>query len=232
MSTNPEHQPDPQATPHLPATDDQADEPDPWERQPGESKRHYDQFVHFRDTRRPRSLRDVANRLHMHPVSIRRTAARWDWQRRVAAWDDHLDAVYVEEIHEARRRAAREDMIILARMREITMRKLLQPGETTAHLNFDQLGKMARWIDSHMKHARVLYGDPTEHVTVSGPGGGPILTEDWTTLTDEQKRARLHEAAKAAMRRLEAIAETSTPEPTPTAATGQHSPDQKETSHD
>lgn len=206
---------------NLPATDDQVDEPEPWERQHGESKKHYDQFIRFRDQPRPRSLRRVAEQLRMHPVSIRRTAAANGWQDRAIAWDNHLDTVYVAEIHEARRRAAREDMAILAKMRELTMRRLTD-ADIEHLLDVDSMAKLARWIDSHMKHTRVLFGDPTEHVTVSGPGGGPVLTEDWTDLTDDQKRTRLQEATEAALRRLAAIQETSTPYEPATPATGQH----------
>ena len=44
-------------------------------------------------------------------------------------------------------------------------------------------------------------GDPHQTIAVTGPAGGPIVTEDITGLTDEERRVRLREVASELARR-------------------------------
>ena len=86
--------------------------PEPWLRQPGESKVAFEAFTVYREQTGRRSMRMVAQRLGKSITLMTRWAARWHWTQRVRAWDDHLAAIDVEEqrheIRATRKRAAQQ----------------------------------------------------------------------------------------------------------------------------
>jgi hypothetical protein len=87
---------------------------EPWERQPGESERHYSYFAHYRDTGRTRTLANAAEALAAMGARLsyrhaRNLAARWSWLDRAAAWDREQDRVYAAEMAGKRRELAERE---------------------------------------------------------------------------------------------------------------------------
>ena len=61
-----------------------------WDRQPGESGRCYEQFLIYRDMKN-RSMRAVAERLHLHPTAVRLNGSKWSWVSRALDYDNYLE---------------------------------------------------------------------------------------------------------------------------------------------
>lgn len=63
----------------------------PWDRQPGEPARAFQQFVLYRDMGPTRSPSRVASSLSLTRQAVQQKATAWAWVNRCAAWDRHLD---------------------------------------------------------------------------------------------------------------------------------------------
>lgn len=62
-----------------------------WEQQPGEPDRAYQAMTAFRLHALPRpQLPSMAEGLGLKINSLQHWSAKWDWTRRVAAWDEHV----------------------------------------------------------------------------------------------------------------------------------------------
>lgn len=90
-------------------------QPEPWERQPGESSKAYEAFCLYRDMGPgERSTRKVAKKLNKSLTQIGKWSSRWNWVERAAAWDDELDrqarlaqAKAIKEMNERHAKQAR-----------------------------------------------------------------------------------------------------------------------------
>ncbi|MGC5411619.1 hypothetical protein ACPXCX_49355, partial [Streptomyces sp. DT225] len=175
---------------------------DPWERQPKESARKHGQFVTYRDLGRARTLAKAAQSLTLAHGHVRNTAAENRWRERVEAWDRHLDRLYEATWLEERRKAAESDAKILG----AAIGKLAQRLGT---LRADELspGDFIRLMDVAMRHRRVLFGDPTETIAVTGQGGNPLAVQlaEFAQMPEEQRRVRLADLAASVNRRLRAV---------------------------
>ncbi|MGA5599618.1 hypothetical protein ACPCUF_01030 [Streptomyces griseoincarnatus] len=175
---------------------------DPWERQPGESAHKHGQFATYRDLGRTRTLTDAAQRLTVAYGHVRNLAAQYRWRERVEAYDRHLDRQYEAMWLEERRKAAETDAKILgAAIGKLAQRLTsLNPAELTA-------GDFIRLMDVAMRHRRVLFGDPTETIAVTGDGSNALAKqfEDFAQMTPEQRRARLGELAASVNQRIKAV---------------------------
>ncbi|MGC0418394.1 hypothetical protein [Embleya sp. AB8] len=175
---------------------------DPWERQPGESARKYGQFVTYRDLGRARTLAKTAQKLTLVYGHVKNVAAEFRWRERVEAYDRHLDRLYEATWVEERRKAAEADAKILG----AAIGKLAQRLGT---LRADDLspGDFIRLMDVAMRHRRVLFGDPTETIAVTGQGGNPLSVQlaEFARMPEEQRRVRLADLAEAVTRRLRAV---------------------------
>lgn len=175
---------------------------DPWERQPGESAHKHGQLVTYRDLGRTRTLTETARRLTLAYGHVRNLAAQFRWRERVEAWDRHLDRQYEAMWLEERRKAAETDAKILgAAIGKLAQRLTsLNPAELTA-------GDFIRLMDVAMRHRRVLFGDPTETIAVTGDGSNALAKqfEDFAQMTPEQRRARLGELAASVNQRIRAV---------------------------
>jgi hypothetical protein len=67
-------------------------------------------------------------------------------------------------------------------------------------------GDVIRLMDVAMRHRRVLFGDPTDTIAVTGPGSSPLAAEfnEFADLPAEERRARLADLAAAVARRVAA----------------------------
>jgi len=174
---------------------------EPWDQQPREVAKQYERFLRFRDLGRMRSL-TTANKVlteigdELTYGYIRIQSHIYRWTERAQAWDRHQDELDRDRITQARR-----DMIdrhqkiagALAKKALGALRVLenadLEPSDIVRFL------KLATDLE-----VRAL-GEPNQTIAVTGPAGGPILTEDITNLTDEERRMRLKEVAAELARR-------------------------------
>lgn len=175
---------------------------DPWERQQGETVRRHGQFVTYRDLGRARTLAKAAESLTLAYGHVKNTAAEFRWRERVEAWDRHLDRLYEATWLEERRKAAESDAKILG----AAIGKLAQRLGT---LRAEELsaGDFIRLMDVAMRHRRVLFGDPTETIAVTGQGGNPLAVQlaEFAQMPEELRRVRLADLAEAVNRRLRAV---------------------------
>ncbi|MEU5452588.1 MULTISPECIES: hypothetical protein [Streptomyces] len=176
---------------------------DLWEQQkPRESARKHGQFITYRDLGRARTLAKAAESLTLAHGHVRNTAAEFRWRERVQAWDQHLDRMYEATWLEERRKAAESDAKILgAAIGKLAQRLGTLRAEELSPSDFIRL------MDVAMRHRRVLFGDPTETIALTGQGGSPLavhLTE-FSEMPPEQRRVRLAHLTASVDRRLRAI---------------------------
>lgn len=175
---------------------------DPWERHPNETPHKHGQFVTYRDIGRTRTLTEAAQRLTLAYGHVRNLAAQYRWRERVEAYDRHLDRQYEAMWLEERRKAAETDAKILG----AAIGKLAQRLGT---LRADELsaGDFIRLMDVAMRHRRVLFGDPTETIAVTGDGSNPLAQQfaEFAQMPPEQRRARLADLAASVNQRIKAV---------------------------
>jgi len=174
---------------------------DAWERQPKESLKRYNQFCDYRDMGRTRTLLKVAEKLALNARHVRQTAADFRWTDRVEAFDRHRDHLHEQQWLEERRKAAEDDAKILsAAIGKVVGRLANLKGEDLA------VGDMIRLMDVVMRHRRLLYGDPTATVAVTGPGGDPVTVQlaEFAGMPTDQRRAAIADMLAAVARRTQA----------------------------
>ncbi|WP_406321836.1 hypothetical protein [Streptomyces sp. NBC_00519] len=175
---------------------------DPWERHPNETAHKHGQFVTYRDVGRTRTLTEAAQRLTLAYGHVRNLAAQYRWRERVEAYDRHLDRQYEAMWLEERRKAAETDAKILG----AAIGKLAQ---RLGSLRADELsaGDFIRLMDVAMRHRRVLFGDPTETIAVTGDGSNPLAQQfaEFAQMPAEQRRARLADLAASVNQRIKAV---------------------------
>ncbi|MFF4292108.1 hypothetical protein ACFY0N_00455 [Streptomyces vinaceus] len=175
---------------------------DPWEKQQGETPHRYGQFVTYKDLGRARTLSKAAETLTLAYGHVKNTAAEFRWRERVEAWDRHMDLLYEATWLEERRKAAESDARILG----AAIGKLAQRLST---LRAEELsaGDFIRLMDVAMRHRRVLFGDPTETIALTGQGGNPLAVQlaEFAQLPADQRRVRLADLAASVNRRLRAV---------------------------
>jgi hypothetical protein len=175
---------------------------DPWERQPSESARKHGQLMMYRDLGRARTLAKAAEKLTLAHGHVRNLAAQYRWRERAEAWDRHLDRLYEATWLEERRKAAEADAKILG----AAIGKLAQRLGTLRAEDLSP-GDFIRLMDVAMRHRRVLFGDPTETIAVTGSGGNPLAVQlaEFAQMPEELRRVRLADLAEAVNRRLRAV---------------------------
>ncbi|WNI20397.1 hypothetical protein [Actinacidiphila sp. ITFR-21] len=175
---------------------------DPWERQPKESALKYGQFMTFRDLGRARTLTKAAEKLTLAHGHVRNVAAEFRWRERVEAYDRHLDRLYEATWLEERRKAAETDAKILGAVTGKLAQRLM-----TLRAEDLSVGDFIRLTDVTMRHRRVLFGDPTETIAITGQGGNPLAVQiaEFAQMPAEQRRVRIEELAAAVQRRTRAL---------------------------
>ncbi|MEZ0073567.1 hypothetical protein [Planotetraspora sp. GP83] len=175
---------------------------DPWDKQPGESPKKYQQFVAYRDLGLTRTLTKAAETLTLSYGHVKNVASWNRWVERAAAWDAHLTEQYLAKLEEERRRAAEADAAILRAMTGMV-------GKALPHLRPETLtwGEFTRLAETTMRLRRQLYGDPTSTVAITGPAGDPLTVQvaEFAELPPAQRRTRLAELAAAVTRRVAAL---------------------------
>lgn len=174
---------------------------DPWDQQPRESSKQYERFLRFRTLGRMRSLTTTNKVLteigdELTYGTIRVQSHLYRWTERAQAWDRNQDELDHERVIQARRDMIDRHQKIAGALttKALTALRVLQnadldPADVVRFL------KLATDLE-----IRAL-GEPNQTIAVTGPAGGPIVTEDITNLTDDERRLRLKEVAAELARR-------------------------------
>lgn len=108
------------------------------------------------------------------------------WEKRASAWDDHQQALALEQETKARlaKRKQRRAMLDRTFYNVTTMLGKLDPAQfNPASLNQDELVKATAQLTNAARvisdQLRIEYDDtPAQKIQHSGPEGGPIVIED------------------------------------------------------
>lgn len=172
---------------------------EPWDQQPKETSRQYERFLRFRDLGRMRSL-TTANKVlteigdELTYGTIRVQSHLYRWTERAQAWDRRQDELDRDRITQARR-----DMIDRHQKIAGTLTvKALTALRTTTELDPIDIIRFLKLATDLEKQA---LGEPNQTIAVTGPAGGPIVTEDITNLSTEERRVRLKDIASELARR-------------------------------
>jgi hypothetical protein len=176
---------------------------DPWDRQPNETTRRYDQFRAYLDAGRGRTLRKTSETLTLSADHIRHVAAAYRWVERAEAWDRDRDELHEKVWLEERRKAAEND----ARLLNAATAKVAQRLTTLLPEELEP-ADLVRMLDVVMRHRRGLFGDPALTVAVTGPAGDPLTAQlaELTAMTADQRQTAIAHLAATVQRRSEAAA--------------------------
>lgn len=140
--------------------------------------------------------------------SIRQLSAKFRWSERATAWDRHMDEKDLENLREIRRKTIEHQLAIANALliKAATALQKTPPEELNPRA-------IATWIKLATDMQAKAIGDPIQTISLTGPGGGPIQTEDLTGLSDDERRTRLRDLAiEVAHRAGLATVETNTEE--------------------
>lgn len=179
---------------------------DPWERQPSESDRMYARFRTYLELGRTRTLTSAAEILtstgdeaKLHGVYIRELSARFRWVERVGAYDREQDRIERERLVEQRRDMIRRHRQIandLSAKAKTALSSL--KTEKITPLDIVRMLRLAAVIES------TALGMPFETVAVTGAAGVPLLVDDLSAYTPEERRARLADVGREILTRAAA----------------------------
>lgn len=151
---------------------------DPWDRQSGEPSKAYAVFCVYRDLGVRRSLRLACKQFYLSDYTTYKLrycqewSRHWEWVRRVAAWDAHLDResriVQAESVREMNRRYANAARALLGKAVQGLQR--IRPDEMDAT-------EVARLMELANKIERLCHGEATEHHKQDVKAEGSVVLE-------------------------------------------------------
>ena len=172
-----------------------------WEQQPGETAGSFGYFAIYRDMRYPkapdgtditdgsvpfqkRSLRKLAAAVGVNFRNITRINEKNNWQKRVEAYDAHVDRT-VREANEAAIVKMRTEHALLAQqmIRKATKRLLTIPEDQIS------AAELVRMVDVAVKVERLSRGESTENQAVTHNGEVEVKREtglDLSGLSNEE----------------------------------------------
>jgi hypothetical protein len=170
---------------------------DPWDRQPDESQKMYDQFVVFRDLGRARHWKKLADRFNITTKTAASNCAKYRWSERASAYDAYMDQQWVAVMAENSRRNAR-DHIRVAR----TLLTKLEERLTTLDPDKINNADFVRMTDLWSKLSRVAAGEPDTHIAVTGHPAHPPVMVTTVPGDEETRQKQMRSAAVELARRL------------------------------
>jgi hypothetical protein len=168
-----------------------------WERGPGESPVAFAGFAAYRDLGAGRSLAKAAAKVSRSVRLLERWSAEHQWVVRAQAWDAEQDRLWLAEVADGQRQAARRHIALARRVQARAFERLQAMSEgDLAKVPADRLVYM---LEVAAKMERSALGEPMK-VEVTGAGGGPV--EHAEQMTPEERQARLDELEREIRRRL------------------------------
>jgi hypothetical protein len=142
-----------------------------WDKRDGESEPAYDAFRCYRDQPRgERSLRKTAAELAKSMSLVTKWSRKQDWVDRVAAWDEHLDAITDKKLEESLLATRKRHRRVAERMIEKALERLEQ-----MHLTEMSAGDVIRMISEGVKIEALALGEATsriDHTGFAAPAAG------------------------------------------------------------
>lgn len=108
--------------------------PDPWERLPRETDKAFEAFVAYRNLGPDRTLQRLSEILSKHRMWLGEWKAKWGWEERVAAWDNHLDQLTLKQMERDYLKARKRRIVLGGTMQAVGARRLNQLAETPEEL--------------------------------------------------------------------------------------------------
>lgn len=151
--------------------------PEEWDRQPFERSRAYAAFCVYRDLGAQRSLQAVSEKIGKTRSLLSQWSRKWEWVKRVEAWDNHLDGIALKEQEEA----AKQAKIEMTR-RHLNIAKALQAVSAAGinHLNEVARAKdnkldlspmeISKMAELGVKLERLIEGETTESIQENHTG--------------------------------------------------------------
>lgn len=145
-----------------------AKQPDPWERQEGESTKAYEAFCIYRDLGIQRSIAKVVSTLGKSKALLEGWSSKHGWVERAAQWDSEQDRVarqqQLDEIKKMRKRHA-----------SIAGQMLIKAAEALQNLDPEEIKAqdVSRMVDVASKLERISRGD-SETIIEERDGGEAI----------------------------------------------------------
>lgn len=134
-------------------------EPELWERQPGETTKPFEAFVIYRDMGANRSLRKVAQKLNKSLTIVAEWSSKYDWVKRVAAWDAEQDRIARNELAAEMAATRKKQRKQAQRMQEKGM-ELLE----SISIGDAKLSEVVSLLKAGMEQERIAIGDVGEVV--------------------------------------------------------------------
>jgi hypothetical protein len=175
---------------------DNMQQPEPWDRESGESNRWFSRFERYRLTGSNRSLLGTVNaeltekgrkKQTKVPGAWNRAFERWRWRERAEAWDElerqKARETHAKEINEMNHRHIQESQVF--QNKGIQRMKSTEPNELSPT---DAL----RFVMEATKLERTARGEPEtiEERRLTGKGGGAVIfsLEDAVTADQELEK--------------------------------------------
>lgn len=138
-------------------------EPEPWERQPGETPKAFEAFQLYRDMGASRSTSAVGRQLHKHRDLICRWSRRYGWVKRVASWDDEQDRLRRKKLEgELEEMAERHAKIALMMQDKIAAQ--LEHMNKSSKTKPIPVTVLHHWTDTAVRIERLARGQATERM--------------------------------------------------------------------
>ena len=136
-----------------------APQPEPWERQEGETARAFEAFSKYRDMGAERSLRKVVQALNKNLTTIAEWSSKYDWVKRVAAWDVEQDRI-------ARQQQLQDIKKMRNRHAGMAKAMIVKAGRALNRIPDDEIkaSDISRMIEVASKLERISRGDVGEVV--------------------------------------------------------------------
>lgn len=178
-----------------------SDDRDPWERQPNESHKMYSRFRSFMELGRSRTLKQAAEMLHalgdnVGYRSLQQYSYEGRWTERAEAYDRDQDRLDRELLLRLRREMMERHRKLASGLmaKGVNALQKIKPEDLTP-LDVIRFTRFASELE------RAALGEPERTIAVTGQGGGPIITDDFSHLTPQERRLRLEAIAGELSRR-------------------------------
>lgn len=148
-------------------TKDTQNTPKPWERQPDETPKAYEAFCIYRDLKdirdpeSKRSLDLVVQEMGKSRTLFERWSSKYEWVKRVTAYDDEQERLVREEEEKQRIKDIRE---MRKRHAKIANSMMLKAARALDNIPEDEIkaGDISRMVDTASKLERISLGDVGE----------------------------------------------------------------------
>jgi hypothetical protein len=165
---------------------------EPWDRQPGESNRQYSRFRVFMELGRVRTLKQAVEILHgvgddrVSYRTLMQYAYEYRWTERAESHDLAQDQLEAQRLITLRQEmyARHRRMAGALQAKAVAALQKIKPEEMTP-LDVVRFIRYGTQIEAN------ALGEPTATIAATGPGGGPIMVDDMSRLTPEERRSRV-----------------------------------------